>query len=114
MGALSIGVVERTQEIGVLRAIGAKTRTILGMFVMEGVLQGLLSWAAAVPLSLLLARPVADALGQVMFQTSLDYQYDVWAVGAWLAVVSLVSALASLVPARSAAQVSVRQSLAYA
>jgi len=107
-------VVERTQEIGVLRAIGAKTRTILGMFVMEGVLQGLLSWAAAVPLSLLLARPVADAMGQVMFQTNLDYQYDWWAVGAWLVVVSLVSALASLLPARSAAQVSVRQSLAYA
>ena len=114
MGALSISVVERTQEIGVLRAIGAKTRTILGMFVMEGVLQGLLSWAAAVPLSLLLARAVADAMGQVMFQTNLDYQYDWWAVGVWLALVSLVSALASLLPARSAAQVSVRQSLAYA
>jgi hypothetical protein len=37
MGALSIGVVERTREIGVMRAIGARTRTIMGMFVMEGI-----------------------------------------------------------------------------
>ncbi len=44
MGALSIGVIERTKEIGVLRAIGARSRTILGIFVMEGVLQGLISW----------------------------------------------------------------------
>lgn len=114
MGALSIGVVERTQEIGVLRAIGAKTRTILGMFVMEGVLQGLLSWVLAVPLSLLLARSVADATGQVMFETDLSFQYDVWAVCVWLVVVVVISTLASLLPARSATRVSVRQSLAYA
>jgi putative ABC transport system permease protein len=114
MGALSISVVERTKEIGVLRAIGARTRTILGMFVMEGALQGLLSWAAAVPLSLMFARAVADAMGQVMFQTSLDYQYDFGAIGLWLVIVLAVSALASILPARSATRVSVRESLAYA
>jgi len=30
MGALSIGVIERTKEIGVLRAVGARSQTILG------------------------------------------------------------------------------------
>jgi putative ABC transport system permease protein len=113
MGALSISVVERTKEIGVLRAIGARTRTILGMFVMEGALQGLLSWAAAVPLSLVFARAVAGAMGQVMFQTSLDYQYDFGAVGLWLVIVLIISALASILPAHSATRVSVRESLAY-
>ena len=29
MGALSIGVIERTKEIGILRAIGARSRTII-------------------------------------------------------------------------------------
>ena len=113
MGALSISVVERTKEIGVLRAIGARTRTILGMFVMEGALQGLLSWAAAVPLSLMFARAVADAMGQVMFQTSLDYQYDFGAIGIWLMSVLVISALASILPARTATRVSVRESLTY-
>jgi len=114
MGALSIGVVERTKEIGVLRAIGARSRTILGMFVMEGVLQGLMSWALAAPRSLILSRAAANAMGQVMFQTDLSYQYDPAAVGIWLVIVLIISTLASILPARSATRVSVQQSLAYA
>jgi putative ABC transport system permease protein len=114
MGALSISVVERTKEIGVLRAIGARSRTILGMFVMEGVLQGLMSWMLAVPLSLILGQPAANAMGQVMFQTDLSYQYDLAAVGIWLVIILIISTLACILPAHSATRVSVRQSLAYA
>jgi putative ABC transport system permease protein len=54
MGALSISVVERTREIGVMRAIGARAPTLLGMFVLEGVLQGVFSWLIVVPLSFIL------------------------------------------------------------
>jgi putative ABC transport system permease protein len=113
MGALSIGVVERTREIGVMRAIGARSRTIMGMFVMEGVLQGLLSWILAVPLSFLLARPLSNALGQVMFGANLDYRYNFSAVFVWLVIILMISILASILPARNATQISVRQSLAY-
>ncbi len=114
MGALSIGVVERTKEIGVMRAIGARSSAILGMFVMEGVLQGLFSWAVAALLSFFLAPLLSNNLGQVMFQLNLDYQYDLAAVGVWLAVILTISALASILPARSATLISVRNSLAYA
>ena len=114
MGALSISVVERTKEIGVMRAIGAQSNAILGMFVMEGVLQGWLSWAVAVPVSFFLAPLLANNLGQVMFQINLDYQYNLVAAGIWLAIVSIISILASLLPARSATLISVRASLAYA
>ncbi|MCB0209032.1 MAG: FtsX-like permease family protein, partial [Anaerolineae bacterium] len=72
MGSLSISVVERTREIGVMRAIGARSMTIMGMFVMEGVLQGVFSWIISVPLSFVLARPLANALGQAMFDANLD------------------------------------------
>lgn len=113
MGSLSISVVERTREIGVMRAIGARSRTIMGMFMMEGVLQGLLSWALAVPLSFVLARLLGNALGQIMFDANLDYRYDLSAVLVWLVIILVISTLASLVPARSATQVSVRESLAY-
>lgn len=114
MGSLSISVVERTREIGVMRAIGAKTWTILGMFVMEGVLQGLLSWLVVIPLSFVLGKPMSDALGKVLFQTTLDYQYNLAAVWWWLGLILIISILASLLPARSATQISVRESLAYA
>ncbi|MCB0168699.1 MAG: ABC transporter permease, partial [Anaerolineae bacterium] len=114
MGALSISVVERTREIGVMRAVGARTRTILGMLIMEGVLQGTLSWAVAVPLSFLLGRPMAQQMGQIMLNINLDYAYSYGAVLVWLGMVLSISTLASVLPARSATQISVRESLAYA
>jgi len=114
MGALSISVVERTKEIGVLRAVGARTRTILGMFVMEGVLQGMISWLIAVPLSFVIARPMSDALGKIMFSADLNFQYNWMAVIVWLLIILVISTIASVLPARSATRISVRDSLAYA
>src|SRR3972149_1679279 len=61
MGALWIGGIERTKEIGVMRAIGAVTRTLLGMFILEGMIQGILSWTLAVPLALLVTPLVSNA-----------------------------------------------------
>lgn len=114
MGALSIAVVERTREIGVLRAIGATTPDLLRMLMLEGVAQGLFSWAVAVPLSFVFGRRVAALMGQALFSVDLDYQYNSGAVLLWLAAVLLIAVLASLLPARSATRVSVRASLAYA
>jgi putative ABC transport system permease protein len=114
MGALSIGVIERTKEIGVLRAIGARSPTILSIFVMEGILQGLLSWLLAVPISILVSPTVADAMGHAMFGATLDYQYNWPAVLIWLGIVVVISVLASILPARGATRISVRDSLAYA
>jgi putative ABC transport system permease protein len=114
MGALSIGVIERTKEIGVLRAVGARSRTILGIFMMEGMLQGLLSWVIAVPISLLTTPLLARALGVAMFGATLDYRYNWGAVGLWFIFIMIISALASLLPANGATRISVRDSLAYA
>lgn len=113
MGSLSISVVERTREIGVMRAVGGRTPTIMGMFVMEGVLQGVFSWVVVVPLSFILGRYLSDALGQAMFQANLDYQYNFTAVIVWLVIILVVSTLAAMLPAYNATRISVRDSLAY-
>jgi len=113
MGSLSISVVERTREIGVMRAIGAASARLMSMFVMEGVLQGLLSWALAVPISFALAQPMANALGQTMFEANLDFAYNFGAVLIWLVMVLMISTVASILPARNATVISVRESLAY-
>ena len=107
-------MVERTREIGVMRAVGACNRTMMGMFILEGVLQGIISWIIVIPISFLLGRPLATGLGMAIFDMSLAYRYDVVAVLVWLVIIVVTSFLASILPARSATRISVRESLAYA
>jgi putative ABC transport system permease protein len=47
MGTMGINVIERTREIGILRAVGASDRAVLRVFVAEGVVIGLLSWVVS-------------------------------------------------------------------
>jgi putative ABC transport system permease protein len=113
MGSLWISVIERTKEIGILRAIGAISSRILSMFILESVIQGLMSWVIAIPLSMAFAPVMANAMGQVMFKSGLDYQFNYQAALVWLAIILLLAILAAIIPARNAAQINVRQSLNY-
>jgi putative ABC transport system permease protein len=113
MTTMSINVVERGREIGVMRAIGATSGSILGVFIVEGVLVGVLSWLLAAPLSYPGARVFSGVIGNTLFELPLDFQYSVGGGVLWLVVVVVLSALASLWPALRATQVSVREALAY-
>jgi putative ABC transport system permease protein len=57
---------------------------------------------------------MAEQMGQIMLDVNLDYAYSYEAVLIWLGVVLFIAALASILPARSATRISVRESLAYA
>ena len=63
MGTMSINVLERTSEIGVLRAIGASNGAVQQIVIVEGLIVGLLSWLfgslLALPISKLLAERVS-------------------------------------------------------
>ncbi len=109
----SINVVERGREIAVMRAIGATSPAVAGIFVAEGVHVGMLSWLLAAPLSYPGARIFSDAVGVMLINVPLDFSYSLGGLALWLIVVLILSALASLWPAMRAARVSVRESLAY-
>ena len=113
MGTMSINVVERTREIGVMRAVGATSGKILSIVVIEGVMVGILSWLIAVPLSYPGARAFSNLIGDTIFQMPLDFSFSLFGLMSWLAIIMILSALASLWPAIRATQVSVRESLAY-
>jgi putative ABC transport system permease protein len=112
-GSLGISVYERTREIGVLRSIGARSRDIMSLFVMEGVLQGLISFIIATPVAFFLAQPMARALGRTMLEVDLDFAFNYSAVGIWLAVVLVISVLSSITPSRRATRISVHEVLTY-
>ncbi len=112
-GALAISVVERTREIGVMRAMGAQSGTLSALYLMEGALQGLLSWLISTPIAYVLAQPLARLLGQRMLELDLDYAFNWSAVLIWLAVVMTFAISASIYPARLAARARVRENLSY-
>jgi len=111
-GTLSINVIERRREIGVMRAVGASSLDVALIFMGEGLLLGVLSWALAVPLSMLAGRPFVEAIGNII-DFPAQYQLAAAGIWSWLAIVVLLSLLASWLPARRATQISVNESLAY-
>jgi putative ABC transport system permease protein len=112
-GALSLNVLERTREIGVMRAIGASSGAIARLFIGEGLILGWLSWAIAVPLSIPAGRLMTQAVG-VPYGMNLVYIYKLTGPVYWLGIITLLSIAASWLPARRATRISVRDSLAYA
>jgi putative ABC transport system permease protein len=111
-GVLSINVLERRKEIGVMRAIGASSPQIFKLTVAEGLLLGWLSWLVALPLSLPAGWVLTQGLSSLM---EVELAYDVSLIGMlyWLGMVTMLAISASVLPARGATRISVRQSLAY-
>ena len=112
-GTMSINVVERAREIGVIRAVGASDGAVLRLFLVEGVLIGLISWALGAVASLPISRTLSDALGMVFLSRPLSYAVSLEGVALWLGIVLALAAMASLVPAWRASRLAVREVLAY-
>lgn len=110
-GALAISVLQRTREIGMLRAIGASATTIFRLFCLEGLLHGFIAWLLSVPLAYLAAEPVSKELGETMLSIKLDFCFDRRAVFYWLLLVLVLAWVAAYWPARKAAKISVRECL---
>jgi len=113
MGMMSINVLERSKEIGVMRAIGAGHRDIVQIFWGESMVIALVSFALALVASVPLSRGMARAVGLAFIQAPLDFAYAYNGIVYWFLIVIVVGTLASIAPALNAANLSVRQSLSY-
>lgn len=113
MGTMSINVLERTREIGVMRAIGASNLAILRIFIAEGILIGIASWAFGVVLAIPLSKLLSYAVGMAFMKVPLNYEFSLLGVAIWFVAVIAIAALASLLPALKAAKLSVREILTY-
>ncbi|MCB0153513.1 MAG: FtsX-like permease family protein, partial [Anaerolineae bacterium] len=111
-GVLSLNVRERTREIGVMRAIGASSRSIAGLFIGEGLLLGWLSWLIALPLSIPAGYAMTQAMGAAL-GGELVFHYTPTGALYWLAIITVLAIAASWLPAHGATRVSVRESLVY-
>lgn len=113
MGTMGLNVLERTREIGVMRAYGASSTAIFRIVIIEGLIIGLISWGLALVLAVPLSMVLAHTIGLSFMDYPMAASYAPGGVVAWAALVIVISILASLFPAWRAVRLTVTEVLAY-
>lgn len=112
-GTLSMNVLERTREIGVMRAIGAYNTIVSKLVIIEGLLIGIISYIFSIILSFPITSLLADIVSRAIFNSPADFAFTLQGFIIWLLVVVVLSVIASVMPARNASQMTIREVLAY-
>jgi putative ABC transport system permease protein len=84
MGTMSINVLERTREIGVMRAIGAVDGAVMRIVVVEGILIGVISWIVGAVLAIPLSMVLSNVVGTAFLRSPLTYIFSVGGAALWL------------------------------
>ncbi len=111
-GLMSINVLERIREIGVLRSIGAGDILILGVFIVEGVIIGITSCLLAIILSVPFGALLGYAVGIAFMKTPLAYSFSGISIVIWAVLVLVIAVVASAFPAWQATRITIRDVLA--
>ena len=112
-GTMGMNILERTREIGVMRAIGAVDLEIMKSVVIEGITIGLITWFLAIGVSFPISKLLLNIIADSMMGSSMDLTFTPFGVFIWLGVVILLSIVASIIPARNAARLTINEVLAY-
>jgi macrolide transport system ATP-binding/permease protein len=106
MNIMLVSVTERTREIGIRMAVGARRGDILRQFLTEAVLVCFIGGAAGIGLSFLLGA------GLTHFLTEARLSYSTASIVAAILSSSLIGVIFGFMPARSAARLDPVQALA--
>src|SRR5579884_2057780 len=111
-GTLSMNVLERRREIGVMRSLGASTGTILWIFLLEGLLLGLLGWG----LGAILGGPSSRLLVEFLSDKLLAMEYVPAPESLVVTLIAIlgVAFISSIGPALAAARMRIAEILRYA
>ena len=111
VNTLTLNVLERRREIGVLRSIGGSNRRLTQIFLTEGLFLGLLGFVAGVGLGYPLGQLLISFITQATFP--VDYLFEPSMIFSTLGFALLLSAAASLGPALGAARLKISNTLRY-
>ena len=112
-GTMGMNVLERTREIGIMRSIGAVDSEIMRTVIVEGLVIGGISWLLGSLLSFPFTYMLSYIVSMAVFNSPIAVHFTWIGFVIWLAVVLVLSALASVLPARNAASLTIREVLAY-
>ena len=111
--ALTMSVLERTREIGILRSIGARARDIRRIFATETLTLALTGWLIAIPLGYLLDRVLVWLVRKVA-NVTIPHTFPLWYLAPALVGTILLALLITLLPIRRAVRFRPGDALRYA
>ena len=112
VSAMTSTVLERTKEIGILRAIGARRRHIRRVFRSEGVALAVLGWLIGIPVGYVLARVILWFFGRAL-HASFSLLFPPWLPLLTLVGVIVVARLTLRPPLRRAVRMRPGDALRY-
>jgi putative ABC transport system permease protein len=112
-GTMSVNVMERTREIGVMRAVGASSADLLQITLSEGVFIGWLSCLLAIPFSIPFGKALCIQMGNAFVNFPFIFSFSTKGVFLWLAVVTIIAIAASIAPAQNAMRITIREAISY-
>jgi putative ABC transport system permease protein len=113
MGTMGINVLERTREIGVMRAVGASNWDIQSIVIVEGIVIGLISWLISIVLAIPITNVLCFGVGLAVIGAPMPAVYGLTGIIAWLIFMLILATIASALPARRASHLTVRDTLVY-
>lgn len=113
VGTMSLNVMERTREYGILRCIGANDAAVAGIVIAEGTILGALGWGIGCLLALPVSYWLARSVGISLYQAPLDLVYSWTGVAFWFVTAIVSAALASVAPAWNAIRLPTQEVLGY-
>jgi putative ABC transport system permease protein len=111
--AISTNVVERTRELGILRAIGGSPQAIHSMLSSEAVTMALLGWLIALVLAQPFSLFLSDYFGTALVEYPFDYKGSFQGIFLSLLITILLARTATIAPARLASRQSVKEAIGY-
>lgn len=112
VNTLTINVIERTREIGMLRAIGMLKSQIIQMILAEAALMGLVGGLLGLGFGILLARIFLFGMTS-MSGYRLDFVVPVRGIITGIIIAVIISQLAAFFPARRAASLNTLEAIHY-
>ncbi len=112
-GTLSLNVMERTAEIGILRAVGAYNSVIIRLVTFESLFIGLTSYMIGILASLPISFVLTNLVNQAIFGAPSELVITPKGIILWLFILIILSLIASYIPARNASRLTIREVLAY-
>jgi putative ABC transport system permease protein len=110
-GTMSINVMERTREIGVVRAVGGSRVQVRRIVTAEALLLGLFGAATGVLAGVAMSYGFINAFGAIGWK--MPYEFPAVAIVATIIVGILLALFSSILPARNAARLDIIRALHY-